>query len=76
MEHSSIPPYDFVVCRTNISFDQWRTECSGFGVQTPPTEIGRPSKIVPNKTRLWKFLKLLNLGHQQHKMLGKKFSQF
>ena len=38
---------------------QWRTE-GGLGwVQTPPPpKFGRPSKIVPNSTRLRKLLKI------------------
>ena len=29
----------------------------GLGVQTPPPKFRRPSKIVPNSTRLWKLIK-------------------
>jgi len=36
---------------------QWRTE-GGWGVQTPTPKFRRPSKIVPNSTRLWKLLKI------------------
>ena len=36
---------------------QWRTE-GGIGVlNPPPPKLRRPSKIVPNSTRLWKLLK-------------------
>ena len=30
----------------------------GLGVQTPPPKFRKPSKIVPNSTRLWKLLKI------------------
>jgi len=46
------------------------------GCQTPPPpKFGRPSKIVPNSTRLRKLLNLLNFGRQHPKMLGKKGSK-
>jgi len=40
-------------------FFQWRTEGGVWGFQTPPPppKFRRPSKIVPNSTRLWKLLK-------------------
>ena len=37
---------------------QWRTEGVFGGVQTPPPKFQRPSKIVPNSTRLSKPLKI------------------
>jgi len=38
---------------------QWHTEGRVWGVQTPhPPKFRRPSKIVPNSTRLWKLLKI------------------
>jgi len=47
-----------------------------WGVQTHPN-FRRPSKTVPNSTRLWKFKKkLLNLGRQHTKMFGKKAVKF
>jgi len=47
-----------------------------FGIQPPPPpKFRRPSKIVPNSTRLWKLLKLLNLWCHHPKMLGKKGSK-
>ena len=56
---------------------KWRTE-GGFGIQTPPPpKFWRPSKIVPNSTRLWKLLKkLLNLGRQNPKMFWKNSVKF
>jgi len=37
---------------------QWRTE-GGLGCSNPPPlKFWRPSKIVPNSTRLWKLLKI------------------
>ena len=41
----------------------------------PPPKFRRPSKIVPNSTRLWKLLKLLNLERQHPKTFGKKGSK-
>jgi len=38
--------------------EQWRTKGGVWGVQTPPPKFRRPSKIVPNSTRLWKLLKI------------------
>jgi len=44
-----------VHCRIH---NQWRSE-GGFGGSTPPPpKFRRPSKIVPNSTRLWKLLKI------------------
>ena len=37
---------------------QWRTGGGGVGVSTPLPKFGRPSKIVPNSTRLRKLLKI------------------
>jgi len=37
--------------------EEWRTE-GRFGGSTPPPKCRRPSKIVPNLTRLWKLLKI------------------
>ena len=48
----------------------------GLGCQPPPPKFRRPSKIMPNSTRLWKLLKLLNLGRQHPKMFGKKAVKF
>jgi len=48
----------------------------GGGFQIPTPKFRRPSKIVPNLTRLWKLFKLLNLGRQHPKMFGKKVVKF
>ena len=43
--------------RVRDGLSQWRTE--GGGSTPPPSlEFRRPSKIVPNSTRLWKLLKI------------------
>ena len=48
-----------ITCRINKATDtQWRTEKGVWGVQTPPPKFWRPSKIMPNSTRLWKLLKI------------------
>ena len=39
-------------------YGQWPTEGGVWGVQPPPPKFRRPSKIVPNSTRLWKLLKI------------------
>ena len=47
-------------CRKMIlfGFQQWRTE-GGLGCSNPPPpKFRRPSKIVPNSTRLWKLLNI------------------
>jgi len=43
---------------------------------SPPKKFRRPSKIVPNSTRLWKLLKKLNLGCQHPKAFRKKAVKF
>ena len=44
-----------------------------WGIQLPPPrKFRRPSKIVSNSTRLWKLLKLLNLGLQDVRKKGSK----
>ena len=48
----------------------------GFNYPPPAPKFRRPSKIVQNSTRLWKLLKLLNLGSQHSKMFGKKAVNF
>ena len=51
------------VCFTEVKLpgrgvDQWRTEGCFGGFKPPPPKFRRPSKIVPNSTRLWKLLKI------------------
>ena len=41
------------------------------GLQTPLPKFRRPTKIVPNWTRLWKLLKIAELRHQHTKISGK-----
>jgi len=42
-----------------FSLHQWRTEgWGGLGCSNPAPKFQRPSKIVPNSTRLWKLLKI------------------
>ena len=54
---------------------QWHTE-GGVGMfKSPPPKFQRPSKIVPNSTRLWKLLKIAELGCQHRKIFGKKGSK-
>jgi len=60
------------VCRTG----QWRTEGGGFGVFKPsPSKFRRPSKIVPNSTRLWKLLKIAEFRKQTPQDIPKKDSK-
>jgi len=46
-----------------------------WGVQTPPTKFRRPSKVVPNSTRLWKLLKIAELRAPAPKDVRKKGSK-
>ena len=46
----------------------------GWGVQTPP-KFWRPSKIVPNSTRLWKLLKIAEFRTPTHQDVRKKGSK-
>jgi len=52
---------------------QWRT-VGGVGVQPPP-KFRRPSKIVPNSTRLWKLLKIAEFGTPTPQNVRKKGSK-
>jgi len=57
---------------------QWRTEGGGVGeVQTPPPrpKFRRPSKIVPNSTRLWKLLIIAEFRTQAPQDVRKKGSK-
>ena len=56
---------------------QWCTEGGVWGVQTPPPpKFWRPSKIVPNSTRLWKLLKkIAEFRTPTHQDVGKKGSK-
>jgi len=47
----------------------------GFGGSASPPKFRRPSKIVPNSSRLWKLKNLLNLWSQHPKMFGKEGSK-
>ena len=55
------------------SSEQWRVEGGGFGLfkPPPPPKFRRPSKIVPNSTRVWK----LNLRRQRAQDVRKKGSR-
>ena len=56
------------------TFKQWHT-VGGFGVFNPP-KFRRPSKIVPNSTRLWKLLKIAEFRMPTHQdVRGKKDSK-
>ena len=57
---------------------QWRTEEGGFGLfklPPPPPKFRRPSKIVPNSTRLWKLLKNAEFRMPTPKNVRKKGSK-
>jgi len=45
------------------------------GVQTPPLKFRRPSKIVPNSTRLWKLLKVAEFRTPTPQNVRKKGSK-
>jgi len=53
---------------------QWRTE-GGIGMFNPPPQFRRPSKIVPNSTRLWKLLKIAEFRTPTHQDVWKKGSK-
>ena len=53
--------------------EQWRTE-GGFGVFKPLPKFWRPSKIMPNSTRLWKLLKIAEFRTPTHQDVRKKGS--
>ena len=56
IRHTYISTYTIYIDYTYV---QWRTEGGGVWVfQPPPSKFRRPSKIVPNSTRLWKLLKI------------------
>ena len=55
---------------------QWRTEGGGLGCSnSPPPKFWRPSKIVPNSTRLWKLLKIAEFRTPTHQDVRKKGSK-
>ena len=57
---------------------QWRTEGLGGGVRgikTPLLKFLRPSKIVPNSTRLWKLLKIAEFRTRTPQVVRKKSSK-
>ena len=55
---------------------QWRTKGEGFeGFNPPPPKFRRPSKIVPNSTRLWKLLKIAEFRTPTHQDVQKKCSK-
>ena len=59
---------------TSNSWQQRRTKGGGWGVQTPP-KFRRPSKIVPNSTRLWKLLKIAEFRMPTHQDVPKNGSK-
>jgi len=48
----------------------------GLGVQPPPPKFRRPFKIVPNKTRLWKLLKIAEFRTPTPQDVRKKAVKF
>jgi len=65
-------------CTDLNPFYQWRTEGGLGGVQTPPprnSKFRRPSKIVPNSTRLWKLLKIAEFRTPTSQDVRKKGSK-
>jgi len=50
---------------------QWRNE-GGIEVFKPPLKFRRPTKIVPNSTRLWKLLKHAEFRKSTHQGVRKK----
>ena len=57
--HKQTAKQCFLPLKTDIHPHHWRTEVGGGCSNTPPpTKFRRPSKIVPNSTRLWKLLKI------------------
>ena len=60
-----------------VKYGQWRTEGGGgLGVQLPPPlKFRRPSKIVPNSTRLWKPLKIAEFRMPAPQDVRKKCSK-
>ena len=62
------------VPRLEVCTDQWRTE-GGFGVFKPCPKFRRPSKIVPNSTRLWRLLKIAEFRTPTTKDVRKKGSK-
>jgi len=68
---TSFPDYCVKQC-----LKQWRTEGGVRGVQPPPLpKFRRPSKIVPNLTRLWKLLKIAEFRTQTSQDVRKKGSK-
>jgi len=47
----------------------------GLGCSNPPPKFWRPSKIVPNSTRLWKLLKIAEFRTPTHQDVRKKGSK-
>ena len=68
---------DTVVSNGNLlSFQQWHTEGGGWlGGSTPP-KFRKPSKIVPNSTRLCKLLKIAEFRTPTPEDIRKKGSKF
>ena len=71
--HTSIPTYAFFVCRTIITFDKWRIK-RVWGSKLHPN-FGRPSKILPNSTRLRKLLNTSQFTTPKPQDVRKKFSK-
>jgi hypothetical protein len=64
-----------IVSRLLLS-KQWRTEGGVWGVQAaPPPNFRRPSKLVPNSTRLWKLLKIAEFKTPTPRDVRKKGSK-
>jgi len=60
-----------------VTSGQWRTERGGgLGGSTPPSKFRRPTKIVPNSTRLWKLSKNAEFRTPTPQDFGKKGSKF
>ena len=62
----------FFVVVYAVPLDPWSTER---GVWTPPPKFRRPSKIVPNSTRLWKLLKIAEFRTPTPQDVRKKSSK-
>ena len=63
----------------NHPYFQWRTGWGWvgwfLGFNPPPTKFWRPSKIVPNSTRLWKLLKISEFSSPTPQHIRKKVSE-
>ena len=70
MNYSQTP---FSVIQTNCAVAY---QGGGWGVKIPPPpKFWRPSKIVPNSTRLWKLLKIAEFRTPTHQDVRKKDSK-